>query len=233
MTNNLIFKNGAVFPICNAPAANAPSMLGGGWRSFHVVASCTDAAAALMSGVIRREYESYVDDTTTEILTEDLSSYTVTGSLCDHMDGTVTLWTRKPTELELVEHDLTAVSAVAAKANLTGENDLILDMPTGCCEPWVVGETYTAGLLRAYEGVKYLVMQNVTAAEHQPPNIPNGAMLAIYKPYQGREGYNWIFGEYCETGFTRYDNGVLYRAKSDPGANIYSPSQVPAVWEKV
>lgn len=233
MTNNLIFKNGAVFPICDTAAQNAPSMSGGGWRSFHVVGSCSTAAAALASGLDRREYESYVDETTTEILKEDLTSYTISGCVCDHMDGTVTLWVRKPTELEMVEEDLNAVAAVAAKADLTGENDLILDMPTEHCAPWIVGETYAAGHLRAYDGVKYLIMQPVNAAEHQPPNMPNGAMLAIYKPYQGREGYNWVYGEYCEAGFTRYDNGVLYRAKSDPGVNIYPPSAVPAIWETV
>ncbi len=233
MTNNLIFKNGAVCAVCDTAAENAPNMLGGGWRGFHIVGVCADVTAAIKSGLSYREYESYVDEITTEILREDLTSYSVSGSVVDHMDSTVTVWVRECTELELVEEDLEAVAAVAAKADLTGENALILDMPTDHCAAWKVGETYKTGFLRSYDGVKYLIMQPVTAAEHQPPDMPNGAMLAVNKPYQGREGYAWIYGEYCEAGFTRYEGDVLYRAKSDPGANIFPPSQVPAVWDKL
>lgn len=58
-------------------------------------------------------------------------------------------------------------------------------------------------------------------------------MLAIYQPYQGKQGYQWVYGEYTEIGFTRYHNGVLYKAVQDPNANIYSPDQVPAIWEVV
>lgn len=233
MTNNLIFKNGAAFAVCDTAAENSPNMLGGGWRGFHIVGVCANVVSALESGLDRREYESYVDELTTEVLSEDLSAYTVCGSVVDHMDGTVTVWARAYTELELVEQDLDAVAAVAAKADLTGENELILDMPTEYCAEIVWGTQYPKGRLLAYKGVKYLVMQPVTAAEHQPPDMENGAMLAIYKPYQGRAGYKWIYGEYCEVGFTRFDGDVLYRAKSDPGANIYPPSLVPAVWEAV
>ena len=107
MTNNLIFTNGTVLPICPADAADAPRMMGGGWRQWHVEATCADAAAALESGVVRREYESVtgVDEEgnpTTEVLTEDLSAYTVGGCVVDHRDGTSTIWARKETELEKV-----------------------------------------------------------------------------------------------------------------------------------
>ena len=107
MTNNLIFSNGAAVPICLADAANAPRMMGGGWRPWHVNASCADAVAALESGIARREYESItgVDEDgnpTTEVLTEDLSAYTVGGCVVDHRDGTSTIWPRQETELEKV-----------------------------------------------------------------------------------------------------------------------------------
>jgi hypothetical protein len=238
MTNNLIFKNGAVFAVCDTAAENAPNMLGGGWRGFHIVGVCANVVSALASGIDRREYESIKgvgEDGAyeTETLTEDLSAYTVVGSVVDHMDRTLTVWARQATELEMVEEDLDNVAAVAAKADLTDEHELILKMPTEYCTALVWGTSYLKGRLTAYKGVKYLVMQDVTAAEHQPPDMPNGAMLAIYKPYQGEKGYPWVYGEYCEAGFTRFDGGVLYRAKSDPGANIYPPSAVPAVWEVV
>lgn len=81
-----------------------------------------------------------------------------------------------------------------------------------------------------YNGVKYLVMNAVTAQAHYPPDMENGAMLAVYKPYQRPYDCDWMYGEYCEVGYTRRDGGVLYRAIQDPGANIYAPSQVPAIW---
>lgn len=107
MTNNLIFSSGASLSICPTQVANAPRMVGGGWRWWHVNASCADAVTALESGIARREYESITgadeeDNPTTEVLTEDLSAYTVGGCVVDHRDGTSTIWARKETELERV-----------------------------------------------------------------------------------------------------------------------------------
>lgn len=263
MTNNLIFTNGTTLPICPADAADAPRMMGGGWRQWHVEGTCADAAAALASGVARREYESVtgVDEEgnpVTEVLMEDLSAYVVPGSVCDHMDGTCTVFARKMSELEReqtarmvyaesldalgvdpgdalvsTEARLSDIRALSAHADMTGEDKAIVDMPPMYCAPWEPGSTYKQGQLVSYYAVKYLILQTVTAQEHQPPNMPNGAMLSVYKPYQGRERYTWLYGEYCEVGFTRYEGAVLYRAIQDPGANIFPPSQVPAVWEVV
>lgn len=123
------------------------------------------------------------------------------------------------------------IQSVMKKSDLTGENETIIELPSQYCPTWTPGEKYKPGRLVELNGVKYLIINEVTAAKHQPPDMANGAMLAIYKPYQGKYGYNWIYGEYCEVGYTRYDNGVLYRAIQDPNANIYPPSAVPAVWE--
>ena len=253
MTNNLIFTNGTSVPICPTDAADAPRMMGGGWRQWHVEATCADAAAALESGVVRREYESVtgVDEDgnpVTETLVEDLSAYVVPGSVCDHMDGTCTLFARRQSELERTSEAcsllgvdasdptsaparLAEIQVLSAHADMTGEDDVIIDLPVDYCPEWADGMVLTAGRLAAYNGVKYLLLQSTTAQEHYPPDMPNGAMLSVYKPYQGRERYTWMYGEYCEVGFTRYDGGVLYLAIQDPGANIFPPSQVPAVWE--
>lgn len=263
MTNNLIFTNGTTLPICPADAADTPRMMGSGWRQWHVEATNADAAAALDSGVVRREYESVtgVDEegnTVTEILTEDLSSYVVPGSVVDHRDGTVTIFARRMSELEReqtarmvyadsldalgvdlaspaesVEKRLEGIRELTASADLTDKHAVIVDMPPNFCVEWKPGSTYKQGQLVSYYAVKYLILQTVTAQEHQPPNMPNGAMLAIYKPYQGRERYTWLYGEYTEVGFTRYEDEKLYLCTSNPGANIYPPSQVPACWTVV
>lgn len=255
MTNSLIFKSGNIFPICPADAADAPRMMGGGWRWWHVEATCADAAAALESGVVRREYESVtgVDEDgnpVTEVLREDLSAYTVPGSVCDHMDGTCTVFARPQTEVErtgkacaLLGVDvadpqsaparLAEIQALVAHADMAGEDDIIVSLPVTYAAPWEPGKSYQRGRMVAYKGVKYLLQQDATAQEHYPPDMPNGAMLAVYKPYQGKHGFEWLYGEYCKEGFTRRENGVLYVCTAHPNANIFPPSQVPACWQIV
>ena len=134
---------------------------------------------------------------------------------------------------ESTQKRIEEIRTLTKHSDMSEESGVIVDLPSQFCPEWVAGEAYVAGQLVAYNGVKYLILQPVTAQEHYPPEMSNGAMLAIYKPYQGREGNAWLYGEYIEIGFTRYDNGVLYRAIQDPGANIFPPSQVPAVWETV
>lgn len=107
MINNLIFNNGTSFPICLTNAANAPCMASG-WRSWHVEATHANAVEALGSGISHWEYESItgVDEngeSVTELLSEDLSTYTIPGGVYDHMDGTVTIWARQPSELEIAQ----------------------------------------------------------------------------------------------------------------------------------
>lgn len=124
-----------------------------------------------------------------------------------------------------------AMSTVTASADLTDKHKTIVDIPLNFCVEWTAGVTYKQGRLVTHNAVKYLILQTVTAQLHYPPDMPDGAMLAIYKPYQGREWYPWLYGEYTEVGFTRYDGADLYVCIQDPGANIYPPSQVPSCWE--
>lgn len=118
-------------------------------------------------------------------------------------------------------------------ADLSNEVETILDLPTQYATPWInlVGTPVPKGKLVAHQGIKYLVMQSVTPIESQTPSMQG--MLAIYKPYQGKRGYPWIYGEYSAVGFTRYHNGKLYEAIQDPGANIYAPDLLPAIWQEV
>lgn len=125
------------------------------------------------------------------------------------------------------------IKRLTALADLSNESETILDLPTQYATLWLdlVGTLVPKGQLVAYQGVKYLVQQSITPIESQAPD--QTGMLAIYKPYQGKRGYDWIYGEYSEVGFTRYHEGKLYKALQDPGANIYSPDLVPNIWEEV
>ena len=128
---------------------------------------------------------------------------------------------------------LAEIQTIMRNADMSEESATIIDIPVDYCPDWVADTKYKQGQVVSYKEIKYLLMQDTTSAAHYPPNMPNGAMLAIYKPYQGKLGYNWLYGEYCDVGYTRYDNGVLYRAIQNPNANIYPPSALPAVWEVV
>lgn len=132
---------------------------------------------------------------------------------------------------ESTKKRLAEIQTVMGKADLTGEDKTIVELPAQYAPDWTPGETYAAGRVVAYKGIKYLIINGITAQAHYPPDMENGAMLAAYKPYQQPYDCEWMYGEYCEIGYTRWDGGVLYRAFADPGANIYRPSMVPAVWE--
>ena len=261
MLNNLIFENGAALAICET-AEDAPRM-GAGFRGWRVETVHADAVAALASGLVCREYESFVDvdeegNAVTEMLHENLSAYVVPGGVYDHMDGTVTMWARERNEAETVkaerdefadglfalgvdtvgvaesvEKRLENIREIVGAADMTEKHAVIVDTPPMYCAEWTPGAEYKRGQLVALNAVKYLLLQDTVAQAHYPPDMPNGAMLAIYKPYQGKERYTWLYGEYCEIGWTRYDGADLYRAIQNPGANIYAPSVVPAIWEKV
>ena len=261
MQNNLIFANGAALPI-RETAANAPRM-GAGFRDWRVEAVHADAGAALESGIAAREYESImgVDEEgndVVELLREDLSVCVVPGGVHDHMDGTVTVWARQRSETETAKAErdefadglmalgvdtvgvaesvakrLENIREIVGNADMTEKHSTIVDMPPMYCEEWKPGAEYKKARVVEFNAVKYLLIQDTVAQAHYPPDMPGGAMLAIYKPYQGKERYTWLYGEYCEIGWTRYDGADLYRAIQDPGANIHAPSLVPAIWEKV
>jgi hypothetical protein len=261
MENKLFFNNGASFALFPVDALDAPRMPG--WRHWHVTATNADAVAALESGLYGREYESITGrdeegNAIVETMREDLSGYVVPGSVCDHMDGTVTIFARKMTALEQeqnarqvyadslyelgvdLEHpaESTAarvadIRALTATADLTEKSDVIINMPPSFCDEWVPGMELKKGRLVELNAVKYLVVNDVTAQAHYPPDMPNGAMLSVYKPYQGKYNYTWLYGEYCEPGFTRYEDEKLYLCYQDPVANIYPPSQNPNCWKVV
>lgn len=262
MRNDLIFNNGAAFPICPTDAADAPRATPG-WRSWHITAIHADAVEAMESGLACREYESLIGanesgEPITETVWEDLSSYSIPGSVCDHRDGTVTVYARRETEIERVKKDseiyvaglsvlgvdtadaaasvaarLGDIRALVASADLSEKPDIIIDLPPQYCDEWVPGMELKKGRLVEYNAVKYLLVNDVTAQLHYPPDMPNGAMLSVYKPYQGKYNYTWLYGEYCEPGFTRYEDGKLYLCYQDPVANIYPPSQNPNCWKVV
>ncbi len=118
------------------------------------------------------------------------------------------------------------IQDITARANLSGQNQLILDVPADFAPEWQPDKDYTAGKLLSYNGVKYLVIQAVRSLLVYPPDMSGGAMAAIYKPYQGGYGYEWLAYEYTEVGFTRFWNGKLYECISPPNANNFPPDTV-------
>ncbi len=120
---------------------------------------------------------------------------------------------------------------IYATASFADSSDIIISKPVDMFPDWsdLVGTSITAGTVCVYEDIKYLVLQSVTPIESQPPSMTG--MLAIYKPYRDSGVYEWLYGEYVEIGWVRTYNDISYQAIQDPGANIYSPDLVPAVWE--
>lgn len=101
--NELVFANGARFPIC-AESALRLELVGGGWRRWCVEGTCAEVTAALDSGLVSRDFTVDEDKT----VREDLSEYSVAGPAADLRDGTVCLWARKLTELEQAQAETRA-----------------------------------------------------------------------------------------------------------------------------
>ena len=125
------------------------------------------------------------------------------------------------------------ISMLTSKADLTNENETLINLPTEYAPDWTPLTQYKKGQVVGYKDIKYLLMTNATAQAHQPPDMPNGAMLSVYKPYQGKYNYLWVYGEYSEIGYTRLYDNKLYEAIQNPNANIYPPNQVPSIWKEI
>lgn len=91
-----------------------------------------------------------------------------------------------------------------------------------------------AGEIVRYSDTLYRCPSGVTAPlDHQKPG--GAGMLAVYAPIRpGTEGQvlPWVYGEALEIGAKRIDptDGKTYEAIQKPGANIYEPHIVPAIW---
>lgn len=69
--------------------------------------------------------------------------------------------------------------AVAQDADLTDEQLAVVGR-AGFFDEWQPGEIYPANKRLSHDGITYVVMQEVTAQEHQPPG--GTGMLAVYRP---------------------------------------------------
>ncbi|MFR9496685.1 MAG: hypothetical protein SNG81_10015 [Rikenellaceae bacterium] len=109
--------------------------------------------------------------------------------------------------------------------------ELAQDIPNTSVRSWesYMGETLPIGKMVSYGGHNYVTTTAIQVIDAYTPDVA----INNFQPHQGKYCYTWIYGEYCEIGFTRYHNGVLYEAIQDPGANIYSPNLAPAIWNEV
>jgi hypothetical protein len=103
-------------------------------------------------------------------------------------------------------------------------------------DAWRPGIQYMAGQVLAHAGVLFRVQQAVTAQLHQPPNA--GGMLAVYAPVQMAanpgEVLPWVSGETgLAVGDRRGFGDKVWEVLQAPGANIWEPPSVPAIWKEV
>ena len=101
---------------------------------------------------------------------------------------------------------------------------------------WSAGRAYQAGDIVRQADVLYKVLQAHTSQAHQPPS--GAGMLAVYAPIQppAEPGVvlPWVNGETgLSAGDKRSYNGKVYEAIQAPGANVWTPDSVPAIWKAV
>lgn len=117
MKNQIIFADGTTFDLAvTAEAPVKPFPKGRQWKQMHVVGTVDEVKAAFVDNAeYRHEWESLVEtedgSTTTEIVTDDLTAYSIAGDITDMRDGTVYVYMGKPTETELMQAQLDAAEA--------------------------------------------------------------------------------------------------------------------------
>lgn len=128
-----------------------------------------------------------------------------------------------------------AISVASAFLAASGNDEVLLQ-----CAPlypvWESDTGYAEGeVLRHGDGL-YRVRQTHTSQAHQPPD--GVGMLAVYAPVQAPapdgEVLPWVSGEAgLKVGDKRSYGGKVYECIQAPGANIWTPDTVPAVWKVV
>lgn len=103
-------------------------------------------------------------------------------------------------------------------------DDMLMSYPY-----WEAGQTYTTGEIVSdgADGRQYIVLQQVTALEHQPPHAEG--MLAVYRPVPRRlangvflfiYGQNVFAGDMCQD-----ENGVVWQAQTDMLPCVWPPAE--------
>lgn len=114
--------------------------------------------------------------------------------------------------------------------------------------PWVAGEKVERGIRRTYGGKTWSVIQgHVTQADWTPDKVPalwaeyveapppqtipdwrSGEALTYVAPKNGANA-NLPTSDWPEAIY-RMHKGLKYRLRQNPGANIWEPQTVPAIW---
>lgn len=122
---------------------------------------------------------------------------------------------------------------VAETATLT-DAEIAVIARAGYFDEWQAGVEYAAGKRLTYDGVVYVVIQDVTAQAHQPPGADG--MLAVYRPI----GVNtdgtldnpipYIDGMDVDNGKYYSYHGGVYLAKADLKPCVWPPDTA-GIWQ--
>ena len=128
MSERIVFGNGTTFNCPGQPQAPVHRYSGQDreWRKITVTATVEEVKAAFADGAAySHEWDSQVTaedgSQTMEVVSQDLSAYSVAGDVVDTRDGNITVYMGKPTELELVQAQLAAAEA----AMIEGVNSIV------------------------------------------------------------------------------------------------------------
>ena len=128
MSERIVFGNGTTFNCPEQPKAPVHRYQDQDreWRKITVTAAVEEVKAVFVDGAAySHEWDSQVTaedgSQTMEVVSQDLSAYSVAGDVVDLRDGNVVVYMGKPTELELVQAQLAAAEA----AMIEGVNSIV------------------------------------------------------------------------------------------------------------
>lgn len=96
---------------------------------------------------------------------------------------------------------------------------------------WVANEQVQVGTRRLYGGVLYECLQaHMTLSTWTPDVTPALWRVVESEPETGE----WVSGEQgLQVGDRRTYEGIIYEVRQSPGANIWPPPTVPALWLEI
>ncbi len=135
-------------------------------------------------------------------------------------------------KLLTVEEKLTQIRVLTLFVSAENRQAILSEIPQNFCTDFdeLIGKSVQRGAILQCDGKKYMVMQDTMLTVQNRPLVSGAS--DIFRLHQGEGMHPWVSGEYCEVGYLRMLEDVIYEAVQDPGANVHSPELNTKVWRQ-
>ena len=252
MNYRIRFSDGTVFPCAEGRTTPLRHVHTSDrdFKRFTLVGNYADIAAKFVDGIsYSYEWDSQVDEETTEVVSQDYSEYNIAGEIIDTRDGNITVFMSKPTEKEVVERvskTLTGgtiitqekavqlrsvIERAVSNAPLTNVEALTC---TELFPEWINDHPYTTGERVRFNSKLYECVQSHTAQADWTPDVSSSLWDEV--TIDPETGYDqWIQPTGAQDSYNIGDRVVFEGAvyESIINDNSWSPTVYPSGWQLI